>query len=105
MGGLIIAGICMATGAIFLMAKFNLRRFLGYAGPVDLGFTVGMLFVFAGTFSGIVAGAVAGVFLSIVLMLLRKCLGYERLTVKTTERKWINQRRLQWTRYDAEWVK
>lgn len=79
---LTFAALAMALTALFMMARINLLRFLGYAGAVDVIFSVAMLAMFASTFSGVVASALAGLFMTAILTILRKILGYERLVWK-----------------------
>lgn len=76
---LTFAALAMTLTALFMMARINLLRFLGYAGVVDVVFSLAMLTMFASTFSGVVASALAGLFMTAILTLLRKLLGYERL--------------------------
>lgn len=82
MGILILAGFCMVLTTFLLMARINLKRFLGYPNIVDVTFTLFMLYAFAGTFSGAAAGAIAGIFMSVMLWACRCTMGAERLSIK-----------------------
>lgn len=76
---LTFAAIAMTMTALFMFARINLVRFLGYAAVVDVVFSVALLYLFANTFSGIVASALAGMFMTIALSVLRRTLGYETI--------------------------
>lgn len=77
----IVAGLITVLACIVTMARSNLRRWLGYATAVDMCFTLGMLYMFHGTYSGIVAASFASFFMAISLTLLIRCIGYERAKV------------------------
>lgn len=78
---LFLAALMMVLCIVFLLARLNLRRWLGYTVALDVVVTVTMLGLFAGTFSGVVAGAITGVIFSLTLEILKRVLGYERLTL------------------------
>jgi len=79
---LFFAALMMVICIIFLLARLNLRRWLGYTVLLDIIVTVAMLGLFAGTFSGVVAGAITGVLFSIALEFMKRVLGYERLSLR-----------------------
>ncbi len=95
MSGLIIAAFVLVVALLVTMARFGLRKFLGYSAVVDILFTVLMFALFAGTYSGIVASAFAGLFMTMMLCGLKYAVGYERL-----ERKGF---RVRWVHYPAKW--
>lgn len=72
------AGLAVVVMLLLVMARMNIRRWLGYANFVDILFTVGLIVLFHGTFSGVVAAAFAGIWMSISLQVLRKIVGIER---------------------------
>lgn len=79
---LILAGLMTVFMVFCLMARINLKRFLGYPNTVDILFTLFCLVAMHGTFSGIVAAAFAGVFMSVGLYFVRCSIGSETLRVK-----------------------
>ncbi len=98
MTGFMVAGIFTVLTVLLMMARSNIRRWLGYANVADISFTVIMIYLFHDTFSGIVSAAFAGVFMSLMLTILKKTLGYERLQAVRT--KWYKGfMRLHWVRY------
>lgn len=86
---LILASFVMVLTMFGLMARFGLRKFLGYSAVVDIAFTVLMFAMFSGTFSGIVAGAFAGLFMTGLLYVLKASVGYERLERVGWKIKWV----------------
>lgn len=79
---LFLAALMMVICIVFLLARLNLRRWLGYTVLLDIVVTIAMLGLFAGTFSGVVAGAITGVIFSVTLEILKRVLGYERLGMR-----------------------
>ncbi|QOE32064.1 holin class I [Rhizobium phage Palo] len=97
MAGLILAGFALTTTFFLVMHRTGaLRKFLGYAGLIDIMFTILIFALFAHTFSGVIAGTFAGLFLALGLTLMRNIVGYERLHL----------RRVKWYKgfIRAEWV-
>lgn len=96
--GYIISGLLVVLCVLSMLARSNLKRWLGYANVVDIAFTLFMIGMFHGTFSGVVAGACAGVWMSVLLQIFRKTIGCERLVwVKGT--KWYSVPVLVWHYY------
>jgi hypothetical protein len=89
-GLLILAGVMLAGTLFAMMARINMRRFLGYATMIDVLFTLIVFTLFAHTFSGVVAGSVAGLLMAIGLSVLRKCMGYEKLERRGWRLVWIS---------------
>lgn len=78
--GLIVAGFALTLTFFLVMHRTgHLRKFLGYAGWIDVCFTILIFSLFAHTFSGVIAGTFAGLFLALGLTLMRSVYGYERL--------------------------
>lgn len=92
---LILAGLMTVFMVFCLMARINLKRFLGYPNAVDIVFTLFCLFAMHGTFSGIVAAAFAGVFMSVGLWFIRCTIGAERLAW-AKRRRWYSLPKLYW---------
>ncbi|QWY83402.1 hypothetical protein [Rhizobium phage RHph_X3_9] len=87
---LIVAGFALTLTLFLVMQRTgHLRRFLGYAGYVDVLFTILIFALFAHTFSGVVAGTFAGLFMAIGLSCLRNVVGYERLQRKGFRLVWV----------------
>jgi hypothetical protein len=93
---LIVSGFALSLTLFLVMQRTGrLKLFLGYAGYVDLIFTILIFGLFAHTFSGVVAGTFAGLFLALGLTLMRNLMGYERIgrkgirfVIVKTEGKW-----------------
>lgn len=80
MSGYLIAGVVIVITVFFTLCRIApLRRWLGYATLVDIAFTVLMLSLFHDTFSGLMAACFAGLLMAMVLTILRRSIGYERL--------------------------
>jgi hypothetical protein len=97
---LIVAGFALSLTLFLVMQRTGrLKLFLGYAGVVDILFTILIFGLFAHTFSGVVAGTFAGLFMACGLTVLRNMIGYERIgrkgikfVVVYTEPKWSLRR-------------
>lgn len=103
--GLIVAGFALTLTFFLVMQRTGyLRRFLGYAGIIDVLFTVLIFALFAHTFSGVIAGTFAGLFLAVGLTVLRNVCGYERLARRRVE--WYKGGfRVEWVYYPPKWAK
>lgn len=96
---LIVSGFALTCTLFLLMQRTgNLKLFLGYAGCVDILFTIVIFGLFAHTFSGVVAGTFAGLFMAIGLTVMRNLIGYKRVerkgfrfVVVTHDPKWSVQ--------------
>lgn len=96
MAGLIVAAGVMCAATIITASRFfDLRKMLGYAGIIDVAFTILMFYMFMGTFSGIVAGAFGGLFMTLALTGLKHVVGYKKL-----QRHGV---KLVWVEYPATW--
>ena len=80
--GFMFSGLALVLCVLSMLARTNLKRWLGYTNFVDVAFTLIILFMFHGTFSGVVAGAMAGIWMSVLLQIIRKGMGCERVSVK-----------------------
>jgi drug/metabolite transporter superfamily protein YnfA len=98
---LILAGLMTVFMVFCLMARINLKRFLGYPNAVDIIFTAFCLVAMHGTFSGIVAAAFAGVFMSVGLWFIRCTIGAERLGWRRGT-KWYSIPKLKWIELSAD---
>ena len=88
--GLIIAGSALTVTFFMVMHRTGmLLRFLGYAGIIDVLFTILIFALFAHTFSGVIAGTFAGLFLALGLTMGRAIYGYERLARRGWRIVWV----------------
>jgi hypothetical protein len=74
------AGLLTALGIIFLLYKVGFKRVLGYDVIVDIVATIGLMYIFAGTYSGMMAAIIGGLFISVVLIIAKRFVNYEKLT-------------------------
>lgn len=70
--------ILAATATVTLLRVLPLRRVLGWATPIDLGFTALLIWLFHGTLAGMTGAAVGGLLLAVGLTLGRWLCGYSR---------------------------
>ncbi len=66
-----IAGMFTALGILIILIKIGIRRVLYWEVVVDLVFTIGIPFMFLGTFSGMMTAIFAGIWVSAGLRTLR----------------------------------
>lgn len=79
---LITPGLLTALALIILIMKLRsdtIKKLLGFDIYLDLLATAVMLWAFAGTYAGMMAGIIGGLTFSIVLILLKRTLGYKKL--------------------------
>lgn len=88
-------GILSAFAVLVVMARMNLKRFMGYPVACDIVVTLLLTLILMGSFSGMVAAIIGGLAFSGLVTLYRRLFGYERL-VRTGFK-------LQWVRYDGLW--
>lgn len=98
MAPLIVSGFIIVMALLLTLARFDLLKFLGYAGALDIVFTCMMFTMFHGTYSGIVASAFAGIFMTIMLYLLRATIGCKKL--KLVWSGWLP--RIRWVFFGPE---
>lgn len=91
----IVIAAAAAAALFIVMIKLNIRRILGYDAAVDLISTALLISMFQGTATGMAAAVFAGVILSILLLIAKQLLGYERL-----ERDGLH---LRWRFYPPKW--
>lgn len=80
----IIFGALFASAAIlFLVFKFgNIRKVLAFDIWIDAGTTLFLTIVMFGTFSGMMVALVTGAIVSVILFLMKKVIGCDKLTRK-----------------------
>ena len=74
------AGLLTAMGIVFLLYKVGCNKILGYDVIVDIVATLGLMYIFAGTYSGMMAAIIGGLFISVILIIAKKFVSYEKLT-------------------------
>jgi|TARA_B110000908_G_C9964975_1_gene318553 hypothetical protein len=74
------AGLLTAMGIVFLLYKVGFNKILGYDVIVDIVATLGLMYIFAGTYSGMMAAIIGGLFISVILIIAKKFVSYEKLT-------------------------
>ena len=74
------AGLLTALGIIFLLYKVGFKRVLGYDVIVDIVATIGLMYIFAGTYSGMMAAIIGGLFISVVLIIAKQFVSYKKLS-------------------------
>ena len=74
------AGLLTALGIVFLLYKVGFKWVLAYDVIVDIVATIGLMYIFAGTYSGMMAAIIGGLFISVILIIAKKFVGYEKLT-------------------------
>lgn len=83
--GIILAAACLVT----ILRVIPFRRMLGWATPIDVGFTALLVWLFHGTLAGMTGAAVGGLALGVVLTLGRWLCGYQRPALRRCGRfKW-----------------
>lgn len=91
---LAIVAAAIAVGFFIVMFKMGLRRVLGYDLFVDVSLTVLLMMMFSGSFSGMVVALMSGLVISVVLLVLRKFIGYEKY-----EERYVNNT------YHSDWIR
>lgn len=92
----IVFALASAVALLALLLKLNIRRCLGYDAAIDIICTIILISAFQGTVTGMAAAMFAGVFISLVLLIIKMCIGYERI-------KYENHR-FHWVRYEPVWT-
>ena len=97
--GFMVAGMMTVLAMLLMMARTDMLKWLGYANVVDILATFVMIYLFHDTFAGVVSASFAGVFMSGMLWMLRKTLGYKKLQI--VRAGWMV--RLAWVQYPPVW--
>jgi len=104
--GFAFAGIATVVTCFIMMARSDMRKWLGYANIVDITFTVLMIYVYHETFSGVVSASIAGIFMSASLTVMRKLMGYKKLKVSFGRRYLVIPTvSATWVYYAPTWAK
>lgn len=93
----VCVGVLSAIAVLIVMARIDLKKFMGYPAMTDIGVTLVLAMLLYGTYVGIVAAIIGGLFFSGLVTVIRRVYGYKRL-----ERKGLN---LVWVDYPATWIR
>jgi|TARA_B110000208_G_C11486213_1_gene327748 hypothetical protein len=74
------AGLLTALGIIFLLYKVGFKNILGFDILIDIVATIGLMYLFAGTYSGMMAAIIGGLFISVVLIIAKQFINYKKLS-------------------------
>jgi len=85
---LITPGLLTAVAFLILLLKLRgdtLRKLLGFDIYLDIIATLVMMKLFAGTFGGMMAAIIGGLAFSVALIVIKKCIGYKKLSVVNSD--------------------
>jgi len=85
---MITIGIISAFGLLLLAFKIAGRKVIGLDIFFDIGITIALMVMFAGTFSGMAAAMIGGLSVSIVLLIMRKTMTHEVLKIEKGKPSW-----------------
>lgn len=75
-------GVLSAVALIIIMARIDIKKFMGYPVIVDIAGSILFAFIFAGTLTGMMVAVVAALTLSAVIWVVRLVMGFERFSFK-----------------------
>lgn len=75
-------GILSAIVLLIVMARLGIRKFMGYPAVLDVVVTLTLAWLLHGTYVGMTAAIIGGLFFSLMITIIRKTLGYQRLTTR-----------------------
>ena len=87
---MLVCGLLAACGMLFLLAKLNIKRVLYFDVAIDIIVTISLLVMFAGTFAGMMAGVVGGAVVSVVLFILKRMIGCQKLSFTDRKLRWVD---------------
>ena len=77
-----MVAVVTVVAILIMMARMNLKRWLGYPNATDVFVTLSLTVLMHDTFSGMVVAAFASLFLSVMLWILRSSIGAERAALR-----------------------
>lgn len=86
-------GIVTTILFLIVLARMDIRKFMGYPAALDAVVTVSMAWLLHGSVTGLVAAAIGGLLFSVLITVIRNMYGYKRLTRKG------------WVTYEGRWTK
>ena len=87
---MLVCGLLAACGMLFLLAKLNIKRVLYFDVAIDIIVTISLLVMFAGTFAGMMAGVIGGAIVSVVLFILKRMIGCQKLSFTDRKLRWVD---------------
>ena len=81
-------GILSALGLLLLALKAGGKKVIGMDIVFDIGITITLMIMFAGTFSGMAAAMIGGLSVSIALLIMRKTMTHEVLKIEKGKPTW-----------------
>jgi len=84
----IFMGFLSAIALVIIMARINIKKFVGYPVIVDIAGSILFAILFAGTLTGMMVAVIAALTLSLIIWLIRFIMGYERFNLKS--RQWVH---------------
>lgn len=88
----IAIGILSALVVLIVLARMDIKKFMGYPAIMDVLVTVILVIMLHGTYVGMVAAIIGGLVFSGAITIIRKVYGYRLLTRKG------------WVTYDGVWT-
>ena len=88
---MLVAGLLTAVGMLFLLYKVGLKRVLAYDVIVDIVATIGLMYIFAGTYAGMMAAIVGGLFVVEALSVIIQVFYFKGSLTKRSARKSCNK--------------
>ena len=79
---MLLPGLLSGLGILVILMQFDFRKVLGYSLLIDIIATGGLTYIFMGTFSGMMTGIFGGLFVSLILAITKRFIGYKRLSFK-----------------------
>jgi hypothetical protein len=79
----IFMGFLSAIALVVIMARLDIRKFMGYPVIVDITGSALFCLLFAGTLTGMMVAVIAGLTLSAIVWMIRYVIGFERFNFKS----------------------
>tara|TARA_B000000475_G_C15691676_1_gene322529 strand:+ start:206 stop:514 length:309 start_codon:yes stop_codon:yes gene_type:complete len=86
----ILAGVASAIGVLFMLFKLDIKKVLAFDVFVDIGASLLLIVMFAGTFAGMMAAVIAGSIISIALFCMKKLIGCKKPRRNGLRWQWVN---------------
>lgn len=86
----IIIGLLSAVVLIIVMSRFGIKYFMGYPAVLDIVATILLMLMLHGTYVGMVAAVMGGLFISGFISVIRRVMGYARLTRVGYRLAWVD---------------
>lgn len=83
-------GALSAFSVIIVMYRLGIRRFLGYPAILDASVVVVLGLLLHGSIAGMMAAIIGSLFFSLLITILRRIHGYERLERSGLTFRWVH---------------